>query len=336
MFKHLFKPFNWGGTAPRAAFVVTILLFTLAAFGLPPALANLGLPVWVGIATVAVLNLLVFSVVVRRFHDIGRSGGWAVLWVIPVVNFAMVLWLALARGKAQTAQDWPQRRRHRIGQAMLCLLVIMGLSRAFWAPYTIPSGSMKPALIPGDYVISTDVSKDYQPKRGEVLIHRHPINQQAYVSRVIGLPGEKIRLIDGQVEINGQTAKYAELPPFTETMPTSPPFPRCATVTPIGSPCHKEQLLERLPDGTEVKVLNISQTRLDNTGTFSIPDGHYFVLGDNRDNAIDSRVPLHSGGIGFVGQHQLIGRARWILFSGQISADLTTFDWRWDRLFLAL
>lgn len=336
MVSELFKPFNWGGTAPRAAFVVAILLFTLAAFGLPSALANLGLPVWVGIATVAALNLLVFSVVVRRFHDIGRSGAWAVLWVIPVVNFAMVLWLALAPGKAESEQDWPKRRRHQIGQAMLCLLVIMGLSRAFWTPYTIPSGSMKPALIPGDFVISAAISKDYQPKRGEVLIHRHPLNQQAYVSRVIGLPGESIRLIDGQVEINGQTASYAELPLFRETMPASPPFPRCATVVPTGSPCDKEQLLEHLPDGTEVKVLNISQTLRDNTDMYRIPDGHYFVFGDNRDNVIDSRISRSTGGIGFVGQHQLIGHARWVLFSGQIAADFTTFDWRWDRVLLGL
>lgn len=338
MVSELFKLFNWGGTAPRAAFVVAILLFTLAAFGLPSALANLGLPVWVGIATVAALNLLVFSVVVRRFHDIGRSGAWAVLWVIPVVNFAMALWLALAPSAAQSEQVWPKRRRHHIGQAMLCLLVVLGLSRAFWTPYTIPSGSMKPALIPGDFVIATHVSDRNQPARGDIVVFRHPSNQLPYIARVIGLPGEEIQLTDGQVVLNGQVASYVDLPPFTETMPTPSPSPRPRCKPPVagGALCHKDQRLETLPDGTEITVLDISQTLRDNTDMYRIPEGHYFVLGDNRDNVIDSRISRSTGGIGFVGQHQLIGHARWVLFSGQIAADFTTFDWRWDRVLLGL
>ena len=112
-------------------------------------------------------------------------------------------------------------------------------------------------------------------------------------------------------------------------------YPRCinGTAIPIGSDCLKEQFTEELPGGATYSVLNTGNQRLDNTGIFTIPEGQYFFMGDNRDNSADSRLAQVVGGVGYVPYENLIGRADRIMFSSAGRSMLFFWTWRGDRFF---
>ncbi len=113
--------------------------------------------------------------------------------------------------------------------------------------------------------------------------------------------------------------------------------PRCETIVGEGAICSKSQFLETLPGGRVHKVLNIDTNGPgDNTDVFTVPPGNYFFMGDNRDNSLDSRFSVNTGGVGFVPAEYLIGRADRVIFSSAGSSMLYFWTWRSDRYFTAV
>jgi len=225
-----------------------------------------------------------------------------------------------------------------IVQALILALVI----RTFlFQPFSIPSGSMMPTLLVGDYMFVSKFSYGYskysfpfspdlfdgrvwtgKPERGDVAVFRLPSNPSVdYVKRVIGLPGDRIQVRNGILYINDQAV----------------PRERDGTFHPQGRYDTGEDVpvfRETLPNGVSYDTLDLtSNSPGDNTREFVVPEGHYFMMGDNRDNSLDSRFD-----VGYVPLENFVGRANIIFFS--IRDDVSPLEfWKWptdlrfDRLF---
>ncbi len=228
-----------------------------------------------------------------------------------------------------------------IAQALLLALVIRSV---FFQPFSIPSGSMRPTLLEGDYLFVTKWAYGYSrhslpfspnlfsgriwgsdPERGDVAVFKFPPNPTVdYIKRIVGLPGDRIRMEAGVLIINDV------------------PVPRQLTgqinnpdITEVEGPV--DVYRETLPNGVSYDTLDISQNSPgDNTREFIVPPGHFFAMGDNRDNSSDSRFT-----VGFVPAENLVGRANYVFFS--IAGGASPLEiWRWpseirlDRFFNAV
>ena len=188
-----------------------------------------------------------------------------------------------------------------------------------YEPFNIPSGSMIPTLLEGDYLFVSKFSYGYshyslpfsmqlfsgrifegEPKHGDVAVFRLPIDDSTdYIKRIIGLPGDRIQVIGGVTYINGEALRRERIDDYVET-----DFLGRTRATP--------QYRETLPNGVSYRVLDRQpNASLDNTPVYVVPDGHYFAMGDNRDNSRDSRFP----NVGFVPKENLVGRAEFLFFS---------------------
>ncbi|TIX14899.1 MAG: signal peptidase I [Mesorhizobium sp.] len=219
-------------------------------------------------------------------------------------------------------------------QALLLALVI----RTFlFQPFSIPSGSMRPTLLEGDYLFVTKWSYGYaryslpfgpdifsgriwgsEPKRGDVVVFKFPPDPSIdYIKRVIGLPGDKIQVKDGQLFING-----AGVPREKVGQIDNP------DITEVDRPV--DVYRETLPNGITYDTLDLTPNSIgDNTREFDVPPGHYFMMGDNRDNSSDSRFT-----VGFVPEENLVGRANIIFFS--IADGASPLEvWKWPSLMRA-
>jgi len=242
-------------------------------------------------------------------------------------------------------------------------LLIAGIFRTlFFQPFWIPSGSMKDTLLIGDFLFVNKMAYGYsryscpfslcpvtgrllfsEPKRGDVVVFRHPVNGADFIKRLMGLPGDTIQVRNGVVILNGKELPQTPDGVFTETYDRQGPMgnlPRCensAGAVGIGASCTKSRFTETLPDGRKHDVLNIDSNGFaDNTDVFTVPAGQYFFMGDNRDNSEDSRFGQAVGGVGFVPAENLIGRADRIMFSSAGSSMLYFWTWRSDRFFKAV
>ncbi len=253
-------------------------------------------------------------------------------------------------------------------------LLIAGVFRTFlFQPFWIPSGSMKDTLLIGDFLfvnkmaygysyascpsiripaLGVDVSaEDFcgvfkggnsrlfgsEPERGDVVVFRHPVNGRDFIKRVIGLPGDRVQLVDGRLILNDEPVPVADAGLFIETFEPQGPQglrPRCANgAVGNGAECIKTRQVETLPNGRSHNILNIGDQPLDTTGVFTVPEGHYFFLGDNRDNSVDSRVRQAAQGVGFVPFEDLVGRADRVMFSSAGRSMFAFWTWRGDRFY---
>ena len=180
------------------------------------------------------------------------------------------------------------------------------------------------------------------PERGDVVVFRHPVTGRDFIKRLIGLPGDRIQMQGGLLYINDEPVEVEETDLFVETFGPQGPQgipPRCANgaVGP-GGDCTKARAIETLPpsgDGEPVahSILNIGTSAADDTGVFTVPEGHYFFMGDNRDNSIDSRFRQSAGGVGFVPLEDIVGRADRVMFSSAGRSMFAVWTWRSDRFF---
>jgi signal peptidase I len=223
------------------------------------------------------------------------------------------------------------------------LILALIVRTFFYQPFNIPSGSMKDTLLVGDYLFVSKFSYGYsrysipfglplfsgrvwasEPERGDVIVFKLPRdNETDYIKRLIGLPGDKIQVRDGIVHIDGNPVPRERVGDFVST-------------DRYGNAARVPKYRETLPNGVSYDVLDLVPDGFsDNTPVYEVPQGHYFMMGDNRDNSTDSRVLSQ---VGYVPHENLIGRADIIFFSLEEDARFWQFwkwPWsiRWGRLF---
>jgi signal peptidase I len=247
---------------------------------------------------------------------------------------------------------------------LLVFLVALVLRSFVFAPFMIPSGSMLPQMMIGDYLFVAKwpygVSRyslpfglghfqgrwfAREPKRGDVVVFRFPGSDHDYVKRLIGLPGDRIQVRGGRLFLNARPVPRVRIADWL--MPRSPNSP-CRYVDPERALpvvveagrayCRYVRYREILPGGRSYDVLDQMPDGIgDDTPVFTVPAGHYFMMGDNRDDSEDSRYPLAVGGVGYLPADNLIGRAEIIFFSTDGSASwLKPWTWftatRWGRM----
>ena len=224
-----------------------------------------------------------------------------------------------------------------IVQALILAVILRTL---LFQPFSIPSGSMKDTLLVGDYLFVSKFSYGYskyslpfspdlfdgriwssEPERGDIAVFKFPPNPNIdYIKRVVGLPGDKIQMIDGALYINGEAVKRERGPLFQDDETGQ----------------FVQSYIETLPNGVTYSTLDVNNSSTDNTRVFEVPEGHYFMMGDNRDNSSDSRLS-----VGFVPLENFVGKANVIFFSIRNQKHpLAVWEWpenlRVDRFFTGL
>jgi signal peptidase I len=217
-------------------------------------------------------------------------------------------------------------------RTMIYAILMAVVVRTFlFEPFNIPSGSMIPTLLVGDYLFVSKYSYGYsrhsfpfslvpmsgrifehEPARGDVVVFKYPRdNKTDYIKRVIGLPGDRIQMQDGRLFINGTLVSREKVDDFVYR-------------DTAGSVLRALQYKETLPGGKVHYILEDGDNRrYDNTPEVTVPEGHYFMMGDNRDHSADSRAD-----VGFVPAENLVGRAEFLFFSTDGTASILQF-WRW-------
>ncbi len=227
-------------------------------------------------------------------------------------------------------------------KSIFVAIFIALLIRSFiFEPFNIPSGSMKPNLLVGDFIFVSKYSYGFSkhslpfsipiipgkifsntPERGDVVVFKTPENNRTdYIKRVIGLPGDKIEIINGIIFINGSEILRKKINDFIDTdNKTSNKRVRM----------YNEYFFNK-----EINILDITDNGIaDNTQLFNVPENHFFVMGDNRDNSQDSRF---ISTVGFIPYENLVGKAQFIFFSLENARFLQIWKWpnsiRYERIF---
>jgi signal peptidase I len=225
----------------------------------------------------------------------------------------------------------PEGKFEFIKTIVIAGALALGFRSLLFEPFNIPSGSMIPTLLVGDYLFVSKYSYGYSrysfpfgmapfdgrifetpPERGDVAVFRQPQNESvAFIKRIVGLPGDRIQVVNGVLRIN-DVAVNRDRKGF-------------ATASDGYNVIRFAVYQETLPNGKSYLIQERSDDDLlDNTNVFLVPEGHYFMMGDNRDNSRDSRTTS----VGMVPAENLIGRAERLFFSHNSSAHLWEV-WKW-------
>ena len=253
----------------------------------------------------------------------------------------------------------PSRERTResawsTARFILTLAILAWAFRSFIvAPFSIPSGSMLPSLYIGDYLVVTKWPYGYSrysfplqfpsfdgrmfeqlPKRGDVVVFRHPSEDADLIKRVIGLPGDTVEMRRGELILNGRPVPRQPLAPYKLRLSANTPCKVVPPATPAVVEasgrvfCVYPAYRETLPGGPTYTVLDQAATQADDFEPVKVPSGHVFLMGDNRDDSLDSRYPAAEGGIATVPIENLIGRAAFTFWSTDGTASYWK-PWTW-------
>ena len=213
------------------------------------------------------------------------------------------------------------------------ILIALGVRTVAYEPFNIPSGSMIPTLLVGDYLFVSKFSYGYsryslpfslplipgrifftEPERGDVMVFKLPSdNKTDYIKRIVGLPGDTVQLKQGILHINGKPVKRERVDDFVVR-------------DSLGNYIRTPRYLETLPGGRQHYILEVTDNSVfDNTSLYTVPEGHYFAMGDNRDRSRDSRF---LNDVGYIPRQNLIGRAEFMFFS----VNGTVYEiWKWAK-----
>lgn len=215
--------------------------------------------------------------------------------------------------------------------AILIALVVRTFA---YEPFNIPSASMYPTLLEGDYLFVSKFSYGYsqhslpfslplidgrvwftEPERGDVAVFKLPRdNSTDYIKRIVGLPGDRIQVMDGILYVNDDPVERIRTEDFIDE-------------NRYGEFKRHTQYEETLPNGVKHRILEISDRRpMDNTDVYTVPEGHYFGMGDNRDQSQDSRVESQ---VGYIHKDDIVGRAERLFFSVDGSKGRFLELWKW-------
>jgi signal peptidase I len=263
-----------------------------------------------------------------------------------------------SRRNRSTASPAKSEKKESVGSLLRFVLTVAILAWAFRSfvaqPFNIPSGSMLPTLYIGDYLAVAKwpygLSRysfpfgfpafggrilGHLPKRGDVVVFRHPNEDADLIKRVIGLPGDTIAVRGGRVILNGRLVPRQALPTAKVRISANSPCKVVPPAMPVvamtgGQPsCLYHAFLETLPGGASFTVLDqVDSGPADDFPEARVPPGRLFLMGDNRDDSLDSRFPTYEGGIGMVPTENLIGPALVTFWSTDGSASYVK-PWTW-------
>lgn len=268
--------------------------------------------------------------------------------------------------EATAAAKKPVNWANEIWQIFLLILAVLAVHSFVAKPFFIPSGSMLPSLLIGDRLIVSKFPYGYSylspsinilpeisgrlfgslPERGDVAVIKSPRDKVDYIKRVIALPGDTVQMKDGQLWLNGAPVPRVrvadiEIPVSPNSDCNTPIDAQFRTTNAAGAPvCRLPTYRETLPGGRSYLTLDLAQTPQDNTDPLIVPEGHIFLMGDNRDNSEDSRFDPLIGGLGMLPIENLVGRAEFLTFSLDGSTEISPATWfssfRKERFFRAI